>query len=125
MPKLRALPDVILCTDGDFGPEKTSSGILIGKTIGTADGITPRWFKVFDVGSNIKGITKGEWICVEYGRWTEGVNADDPELVDEENMPKKVWRIDPKGVMLSADEKPNTLNINADVASTQKKRLPV
>jgi len=53
--KVRAIRDNILCVDGDVGDQVTEAGIIVKSTIGKSDGITPRWFKVFEVGPDIIG----------------------------------------------------------------------
>ena len=46
--RLKAIQDNILCINGDFGDKTTASGLLIKSTIGKDEGITPRWFEVFE-----------------------------------------------------------------------------
>lgn len=121
--KLRAINDSILCTDGDFGDTYTPGGILIKKTIGKAEGIVPRWFRVFDTGPDIDFVQPGQWVLVSYGRWTEGVNIPDERFQGEI---KKVWRVEAESCLAVSDEKPQAvLNINTDVVTAQKKTLEV
>lgn len=121
--KIRAIRDSILCTDGDFGDTFTRGGILIKKTIGKAEGITPRWFRVFDTGPEVDFVRPGQWVLVAYGRWTEGVDIEDDRFSGET---KKVWRVEAESCMLVSDEKPEeTLNINVDAVTAQKKTLEV
>ena len=121
--KLRAIRDNILCTDGDFGDKVTASGLIVQSTIGKAEGIVPRWFRVFEVGSDIDWIKPGQWVYVEYGRWTEGIEVED-ERFDTENNKKKIWKIDPKACLLVSDEAPsNTIVFNTEAVSAMKKEL--
>lgn len=122
--KLRAIKDNILCTDGDFGDKVTASGLIVQSTIGKSEGIVPRWFRVFEVGSDIDWVQPGQWVYVEYGRWTEGIEVED-ERFDTENNKKKIWKVDPNACLLISDEEPNLTEIiiNTDAVSAVKKSL--
>jgi hypothetical protein len=121
--KLRAIRDNILCTDGDFGDKVTASGLIVQSTIGKSEGIVPRWFRVFEVGEDIKWLQSGQWVYVEYGRWTEALEVED-ERFDTPNNKKKIWKIDPKACLLVSDIEPdNTVVFNTDAVSAIKKEL--
>ena len=101
---IRAIRDVILATGSSFGEHKTASGIIIKSTEGTNSGIVPRWFCVFEVGPEApKEIKPGLWVLVEHGRWSDGLDTDDPRQVEG----SRVWRIDPKGILGVSDERPD------------------
>lgn len=113
--RIRALPNRILATKGDFGEHKTKSGIIIADTDGTSAGIVPRWFQVFEIGEGIDEVQPGQWILVDHGRWTPGVTIDDDRL-DETD---KVWQIDPEGILGTSDQEPDRgIAYNADTAWT-------
>jgi hypothetical protein len=105
MPTLRAIRDNILCVDANFGEQTTQSGIVIQKTIGKDEGIHPRWFKVHAVGPDIDWCNQGDWVYVQYGRWTEGVDMQDDAFDTEGNI-KKVWKVEPEACMLISDTEP-------------------
>ena len=119
--RIRPRTDNIFCIDADFGDTVTNAGIIIKKTLGKESGVTPRWMEVFDVGPEIDFLKPGQWVYVEYGRWTEGFTVKDDRL--EEGT--KLWKVDPNGCMLVADEKPNDqINIkSADYEFEHKKTL--
>jgi len=119
MAKITAYSDNILCTDGDFGDQTTQAGIIIKSTIGKVDGAVPRWFKVFEVGPDVTDLTPGQWVYVEYGRWTEGMSLTDDRFDTEGNV-SKVWKVDPKGCLAIADEKPDTVNIGDNMGVRRK-----
>ena len=100
--RVKAYRDNILCINGDFGDKTTKAGIIVKSTIGKDEGIAPRWFQVFEVGPEVDAVEPGQWVYVEYGRWTEGMSIDDERL--EEGQ--KVWKVDPAGMMLVSDELP-------------------
>lgn len=108
MSKIRPLSDNILCTDGDFGDVQLKSGIIIKSTIGKDSGITARWFKVYSVGPDIDWLTPGQWVYVEYGRWTEGFTV---KGIDDLESDQKIWKVDPKGCLAISDDKPETTNL--------------
>jgi hypothetical protein len=108
MTTLRAYKDNILCIDGDFGDKETASGIIIKSTIGSDEGIAPRWFKAFEVGPDVDWVKPGQWLYVEYGRWTEGFAVKDDRL--EEGQ--KLWKVDPDACMLISDEDPTASATN-------------
>lgn len=121
--RLRAIGDNILCTDGDFGDIVTAGGLVVKSNIGTAEGITPRWFQVFEVGPEIDWIESEQWVYVDYGRWTEALNVEDERFATPGNK-KKIWKIDPKGCLAVSDEAPaGTLNFNTESVGAMKKTL--
>ena len=108
MTKIRAYKDNILCTDADFGDQTTEAGIILKSTLGKEEGIMPRWFKAFEVGPDIDWVKPGQWLYVEYGRWTEGFAVKDDRL--EEG--KKLWKVDPDACMMISDEDPTANSTN-------------
>jgi len=116
--QVKATGDNILCSDGDFGDVTTKAGIIIKSTIGKTSGANvPRWFKVLSVGPDINWLTEGEWVLVEYGRWTEGLEANDDRLEPR----AQIWKVDPKGCLATSNEKPETYNINPHDLDAQRK----
>ena len=90
------------------------TGIIVKSTTGKNEGITPRWFEILDVGPEIDWIQPGQWVYVEYGRWSEALTLNDDRLPEGKG---DIWRIDSKGCMLVSDEKPdNQFNYNTDTA---------
>lgn len=105
---IKAISDHIIGINGDFDDQVTESGIFIKSTAGKNEGIVPRWFQIHDVGPKNKlPVQTGQWVLVEYGRWSEIFKHEDVEY----------WRLDPEGCMAVQDEKPGfTLNYNKDTA---------
>lgn len=117
MTRVRAIKDNILCTDADFGDQVTNSGIVIKSNIEKSQGIASRWFKVFEVGPDVVGLTPGEWVLVEYGRWTDGFDMQDDRLPEGK---AKVWKVDPKGCLATSEEKPDTFYYNSDTITAER-----
>jgi hypothetical protein len=98
--KLTVPHDHVLVTDMNFDGRKLSSGILLLNDNGKADGIRPRWGRVYAIGSKQKDIQIGQYICVAHGRWTRGIRIEDAEGA------KTIRRIDAKDILLVSDEAP-------------------
>lgn len=124
MAKLRAIRDTILAINGDFKDHVTESGIIVKSTAGKNEGITPRWFQVLEVGEDSQYlVSEGQWIYVEYGRWTEALELSDDRI---EGGKGDVWRIDPAGCLAVSDEAPeNTFQFNKDTAFDGVYRNPL
>lgn len=98
---IHAIDDHVIVTDMNFGSRQLSSGIVLLGDDGKTDGIRPRWAKVFRVGPNQTDVRVGEWVLIEHGRWTRGINLvlDGQEIV--------VRRVDPKAIIGSQIEEPD------------------
>jgi co-chaperonin GroES (HSP10) len=106
--KLRPIQAHILARDMNFGEQQTASGIVLKSDDGKSEGVRPRWCKVFAVGPEQKDVKVGEWILVEHGRWTRGL-----EVEEDDGTKFTIWRIDSNGIMMSADEKPAGIEFGA------------
>ena len=101
VPGIRALHDHIIVTDMDFGGRQLSSGIVLLNDDGKSEGIRPRWGKVYKVGPEQSDVKIGQWVYVEHGRWTRGLE------IDIEGNVFTVRRVDPKALLFVQDEQPN------------------
>lgn len=99
--RLRPIQAHILARDMNFGEQKSAGGIVLKSDDGKSEGVRPRWCKIFAVGPQQQDVKVGEWILVEHGRWTRGL-----EVEEDDGTKFTIWRIDPNGIMMSADEKP-------------------
>jgi len=93
---LRAIGDKVIVSDMYFGEQKTLSGLIVRDDNGSGRGIYPRWGKVYDKGpDNIDPYNIGDWILIEHGRWTRGINVgtgnDQRELRMVENSSILLW----------------------------------
>lgn len=93
--------DTIIATNMESTGEKVHNGIIIPAEGFTSRGIHPRWCEIYAVGDNVKDVSVGQWVYVEHGRWTYAI-----DIKDQDGNPKNVWVIDPDGIMLVSDEKP-------------------
>ena len=98
---LSVIKDHILVTEMAFKERKLSSGILLLNDDGKTSGIRPRWAKVYAVGPEQTEIQVGQWIFVEHGRWSRGIEVE----VNDEQLTLR--RVDPKSIIFVSDEEPD------------------
>jgi len=98
---LSVIRDHILVTEMAFKERKLSSGIVLLNDDGKTTGIRPRWAKVYAVGPEQTEIQVGQWIFVEHGRWSRGIEVE----VDNEQLTLR--RVDPKSIIFVSDQEPN------------------
>lgn len=103
---IRPIKDHVLISDMEFEAVRTASGVIIPSQNGKVEGIKSRWGKVYAVGPEQHDIKVGEWVCVEHGRWTRGI---DIEIENGEKL--TVRRADNEAIMLVADEQPKDVYI--------------
>jgi co-chaperonin GroES (HSP10) len=105
-PLIQPLHKDVLVYDMYFGEQKTTSGIILMDDDKTDRGIHPRWAKVYAVGpENKDDIQIGDWILVEHGRWSRGIDLSEIDPNMERNR-TVVRRIDPKAILLHSRENP-------------------
>jgi co-chaperonin GroES (HSP10) len=97
----RPLRDTVWVRDMDFSGRKLSSGIIVLSDDGKAEGIRPRWARVYAVGPKQKEIQPDKWVFVEHGRWSRGVDME----IDGEEFTMR--QIDPDAVIFMSDEQPD------------------
>lgn len=103
--KVRAFGDrvlgIMLNPPGTY--KKSKAGLLIADKDMDATGIKPRWFEVYSVGENIDWLKEGQYVFVEHGRWTRGMDVDDD---------LKLYMLDNKDCMLVSDTLPDEEKID-------------
>jgi co-chaperonin GroES (HSP10) len=99
--KLAPLKDKVLVRDMNFSGRKLSSGIVLLGDDSTTAGIRPRWARVYATGPEQKDIEPGQWIMVEHGRWSRGIEIE----INDEQFTLRL--VDPQAVMFVSDEEPD------------------
>ena len=99
--KIRPILDHIIVQDMDFGEQKTKGGIIVVDDDGKLHGIKPRWGKVYAVGPKQTDVKAGDWVLVEHGRWTRGI-----DLETEDGSTVTVRRVESASILMSSDAKP-------------------
>lgn len=107
--QLQPLGESVIVSDMNFEERISTGGIIIMTDNGKSTGIRPRWGRVYAVGPDQQDIKIGDWICVEHGRWTRGLDIED------ETGKITLRRVDPKDVMMTADEKPDDLTFSGAI----------
>ena len=98
---IRPIHDHVLVTDLYFGEQKTKGGIIIRDDNGTARGVYPRWAKVYSKGpENNDDYNEGNYILIEHGRWTRGIEVVDPETGEE----TVIRKVDNENILMVSDE---------------------
>ena len=114
--KFHALGDSVIVEDMEFDVRITQTGLILPSDNGKSSGIRPRWGRVYAIGPDQTDVRVGEWICVAHGRWTRGVDIED------ESGKRTIRKIDPKDILMSADEQPNDLTFSDAVYVANKER---
>ena len=97
--------DHILVTEMNFGEQVTAGGIVLRSDNGKSEGVKPRWSKVYAVGPDQKDVKVGDWLLVEHGRWTRGLEL----LIGDDETKVELFRIDPTGILMVSDQEPSDL----------------
>ena len=100
--KLTPIRSNVIVEEMNFGEMKTKAGLIIMSDDGKDRGIKPRWGRVYAKGpENQDDYNVGDYVLVEHGRWTRGV---DPE--DYEGNKKTVRMVEVESILLWNDELP-------------------
>jgi co-chaperonin GroES (HSP10) len=99
--KLAPLKDKVLVRNMNFSGRKLSSGIVLLGDDSTTAGIRPRWAQVYATGPEQTDIAPGQWVMVEHGRWSRGIDVE----IDDEHFTLRL--VDPKSIMFVSDTEPD------------------
>ncbi len=99
----------VLVSDMHFGETKSKGGIILVDDDGTAQGIHPRWGKVYAVGRLQEDVKVGQWILVAHGRWSRAfkVKRKEKGSAGEIGVELEVRMIDENDILLVSDEEPD------------------
>jgi len=102
---VRAINNRVLVSHMHFGEQTTKSGLIIKTDDGTTRGIYPRWGKVYDKGPRNEDDYKvGDWVLVEHGRWTRGVELNDITI----------RMVEAESILAYSEIKPDDVQIGAE-----------
>ena len=99
----------VLVSDMHFGETKSKGGIILVDDDGTAQGIHPRWGKVYAMGRLQEDVKVGQWILVAHGRWSRAfkVKRKEKGSAGEIGVELEVRMIDENDILLVSDEEPD------------------
>ena len=103
------LKNRVLVSDMHFGETKSKGGIIIVDDDGTAEGIHPRWGKVYAVGRDQVDVTVGEWVMVAHGRWSRAFKLKRKEVgsAGDIGVELEVRMIDENDILLVSEDEPD------------------
>ena len=103
------LKNRVLVSDMHFGETKSKGGIIIVDDDGTAEGIHPRWGKVYAVGKLQDDVKVGEWVMVAHGRWSRAFKLKRKEVgsAGDIGVELEVRMIDENDILLVSEDEPD------------------
>ena len=108
--KLSPIKNRVIVSNMHFGEQVTRGGIILTDDNGSTRGIYPRWGQVHAKGpENTDDYQVGDWILVEHGRWTRGINVDEGEGEYTLRM------VEAESIMGWSKDKPEDVNIGEEV----------
>ena len=75
---------------------KTPGGIILTADNGEERGIRARWFQTISVGEEVLDIEENQYILVDHGRWTRGIEVEG----------EKVFGIDIDSILGTSEDRP-------------------
>ncbi len=113
--EIKPLRDSVIVTDMTFEGWQLQSGVILLGDDGKTDGIRPRWAKVFAVGPTQSQVSVGQWILIEHGRWSRGVQ------IRQDGKEFTIRRADPKAIIFVTDEEPKNLDTISTAVHAERK----
>jgi co-chaperonin GroES (HSP10) len=114
---IQPLHDVVLVRDMSFEGRVLSSGIMLLGDDAKSEGIRPRWARVYAVGPEQQDVTAGQWVLIEHGRWSRGMEVE----VNDETFTLR--RVDPECIIFVSDTEPDTDDTISTALVMPKKSL--
>ena len=117
---IRPIRNRVLVHNMHFGEQTTKGGIIIRSDDGESRGIYPRWGQVHSKGpENNDPYDVGDWVLVEHGRWTRGLEIT---LAGE---PMTIRMVEAESVLGWNDQAPdNDLRIGEEIDFHSVKASP-
>jgi co-chaperonin GroES (HSP10) len=100
--QLKPIRDSILVADMNFDTRVTAAGIILNSDDGKTEGIRPRWGRVYAIGPEQTEVKTGEWVLIEHGRWTRGI-----EVENQDGSITIIRKIDNDCILALSDEQPS------------------
>ena len=110
----------VLVSDMHFGETKSKGGIILVDDDGTAEGIHPRWGKIYAVGRLQDDVHVGQWILVAHGRWSRAFKLKRKEKGSAGDIggELEVRMVDENDILLVSDEEPEFMRKQAGYINT-------
>jgi len=112
--KLTPIKKNVIVEEMNFGEQKTKAGLIILSDDGIDRGIRPRWAKVYAKGKdNTDPYGVGDYVLVEHGRWTRGVEIED------EGVQKTLRMAELESILMWSDKLPDDVNFGIETDLSQ------
>ena len=108
---VKPLRDGVIVEEMKFGELTTPKGLIILNDDGANHGIKPRWARVYSVGPDQEEIQVGQYILIEHGRWTRGI-----DITDNDGNKTTVRKVDNDNI-LAVSETPQANGIGVKTGS--------
>jgi co-chaperonin GroES (HSP10) len=116
---LKAIGNRVLVRDMHFGEQRTKSGLILRDDDGQTRGIYPRWGRVYDKGPENKDDYQiGDWVLVEHGRWTRGIDMN----IDGEDITLRM--VEAESILAASDEKPDGVRFGDEIDTSATTHKP-
>jgi len=107
---LRPISNRVIVSNMHFGEQKTASGLILTSDDGDSRGIYPRWGQVHAKGpENDDDYNIGDWVLVEHGRWTRGID------IDEGDGEKTLRMVEAESILAFSNEKPEGVQMAEEI----------
>jgi co-chaperonin GroES (HSP10) len=110
---LETIHDNVLITNMNFEEQVSAGGIIIQSDNGKTEGIKPRWGQVYKIGPEQHDVKVGDWILIEHGRWTRGIQVEQAN-----GEIATVRRVETKAIIAVSDHLPSDINLGKSNRST-------
>ena len=107
--QFKPLNEHVIVKDMSF-KERIVGNIILPSDDGKSSGIRPRWAEVYAVGPEQTIIKPGDFVLVEHGRWTRGIEIED------EDGKHTLRRVDPNGLMMVSEYLPQDETLSDKVS---------
>lgn len=94
---ITAIGSTVLVSEMNFEHRVSTGGIILPGDDAKNSGIRPRWAKVYAVGPDQTDVRVGQWILVDHGRWTRGIE------VEVAGVRSTIRKVDNKDILLVSD----------------------
>lgn len=112
---IKPLHDDVLVVDMNFEAGMSGGGIFLLGDDGKQRGLRARWGLIYETGPEQTDVKKGQWVLVEHGRWTRGV-----QFINQDGEKQTLRKIDPACMLLISDDDPRGYieTLNSDEVDT-------
>lgn len=111
---IKPVKDHVIVTNMEFKERMVGSLVLLSDN-GKSSGVRPRWAQVFAVGKDQHDVKIGQWVLVDHGRWTRGIDIETPD-----GQIHTIRRVDNNDILMVSDshERPQDETVKDGLSSS-------